>query len=94
MSTRALLGHQRFQSLERLGLAKFSLQVLHALGEPRPRLLIEFRAGSSALGKSEEHLGQTLQPGLGGAVSVIDSDDRKFLRQHTGARQIVERGHD
>src|SRR5262249_52103249 len=78
------------------GLHKVSAHVVHAMGKPGPRLLVDPITVALACPSVREglhHLGQVPAPCLGGQVVVIDSDNGKVVRELPGSHKIVECRH-
>ena len=79
--------------LVELGLGQIALDVGHFLREPLPRRLVdpidvELRARIPDEGF--QHVVKMVAPAFRGPFGQIHADQRKFLRQHLGAREVVE----
>ena len=90
------LGQRGADLLVQLGLGKVALNVGHFLRKPLPRRLVdvvdvELRSGVAD--EAFQHVVKVVAPALGGSLRQVHADQREFLRQHLGAREIVERRH-
>ena len=82
--------------LVQLGLGQVALDVGHFLREPLPRRLVdlvdvELRGGVAD--EAFQHVVKMVAPALRRSLRQVHADQRKFLRQHLGAREVVERRH-
>ena len=79
-----------------LGLGQVALDINHLLRKPLPRVLvdvvdIELRGGVAD--KAFQHVMKLVTPAFGGSLRPGNADQRELLRQHFGAREIVECRH-
>ena len=82
--------------LVQLGLGQVALDVRHLFCEPLPRRLVdlvdvELRGGVAD--EAFQHVVKMVAPALGSSLRQVHADQGEFLRQHFGAREIVECRH-
>ena len=89
-------GQMRAQPLVSRGIVEIALHIAHALGQPRPRILIEAAEFELAIlaDKFPDLIGERLAPRFDGLIGEVDTDDPESVRQPAGGHQIVERRHD
>ena len=79
--------------LVQLGLGQIALDVGHFLREPLPRRLvdpIDVELRGRIPDEGFQHVVKMVAPALRRSLGQVHADQRKFLRQHLGAREIVE----
>ena len=77
-------------------LGEIADDVVHRIGERLPHRLVDLLLGglAFAFGQAFQEVVKLFAPLLGGAIVVIDADEREVLRQLAGAREIVKCRHD
>ena len=76
-----------------LGLGQIALDIGHFLRKPLPRRLvdvIDIEFGHGIADKAFQHVVKMIAPAFRRSRRPRHADQRKFLRQHLGAREIVE----
>ena len=82
--------------LVQLGLGQVALDVGHFLREPLPRRLVDLVDVELRGGVPDEAFQRVVKmvaPALRRSLRQVHADQREFLRQHLGAREVVERRH-
>ena len=90
------LRQQGLQVLVGLGLFEIALQEGHAGRDGIPQRLVHLGdfAFAALVQPAFQEIAQVVLPLLAGPVVMVHPDQRQPLRQHAGARQVVERRHD
>ena len=82
--------------LVELGLGQVALDVGHFLREPLPRRLVDpvdVELRGRIADEAFQHVVKMVAPAFRRSLGQVHADQRKFLRQHLGAREVVERRH-
>ena len=82
--------------LVQVGLGEVALDVGHFFRQPLPRRLVDFvdvKFRSGIADEAFQHVVKVVAPAFGRCLTVVHADQREFVRQHLGAREIVECWH-